>query len=132
MSDQDMAVTSSHDTPRGLLTVYIIGFAVSILLTLTSFALVKIHLAHHHTFPPDNFMIIALPTLAVAQFLAQLYFFLHLGRETKPRWKLLVLALMIVIVLILVIGSIWIMYNLNYRMTPKQINQYMLNQNGGI
>jgi hypothetical protein len=36
------------------------------------------------------------------------------------------------VVLILVFGSIWIMNNLNYRMTPEQINTYMNNQGGGF
>lgn len=78
------------------------------------------------------FLIGATAILALAQFFAQLYYFLHLGRETKPRWKLLVLCFMILVVLIIVVGSIWIMYNLNYRMSPQQMNTYMLNQNGGI
>jgi len=39
---------------------------------------------------------------------------------------------MILVVMILVGGSLWIMKNLNYRMTPEQMNQYMIDQNGGI
>ena len=62
----------------------------------------------------------------------RLYFFLHLGKETKPRWKLYVFGFMVSVVLIIVFGSIWIMNNLNYRMTPAQINQYMNSQGGGF
>jgi hypothetical protein len=34
------------------------------------------------------------------------------------------------VVCILVFGSLWIMNNLNYRMTPQQIQSYMDNQTG--
>jgi cytochrome o ubiquinol oxidase subunit IV len=132
MNDKDTVVTSSHDGARITLAAYVTGFILSIVLTVAAAGLVNIHVAHHHEFPPDHFMVWALPALAIVQFFVQIYFFLHLGRETKPRWKLLVLMFMILIVFIIVAGSLWIMYNMNYRMTPQQIDQYMLNQNGGI
>lgn len=130
--DRSMTTSSSGDAVRVTMRMYVVGFILAIALTCTSFALVHVHVAHHHDFPTDSFMGIALPFLAVVQFFVQLFFFLHIGKEARPRWKLLVLMLMIVIVLILVVGSLWIMHNLNYRMTPQQVNQYMLNQNGGI
>jgi cytochrome o ubiquinol oxidase subunit IV len=68
--------------------------------------------------------------LALVQFIVQVVFFLHLGRETKPRWKLAVMLFMIMVVLILVGGSLWIMSNLTVRMTPQQENNYMNNQQG--
>jgi heme/copper-type cytochrome/quinol oxidase subunit 4 len=59
--------------------------------------------------------------------------FLHLGNEAKPRLKLLVFGFMALVVMILVFGSLWIMYSLNYRMpTQSQINSYMNSQNGGF
>ena len=64
------------------------------------------------------------------QFVGQLIFFMHLGRETKPRWKLAVTLMMILVVSILVGGSLWIMSNLTYRMTPTQEENYMNNQQG--
>jgi cytochrome o ubiquinol oxidase operon protein cyoD len=112
------------DHERGTLRSYTIGFGLSIILTLAAyFAVVK------HAFSGKALLVVLLG-LAVVQFMVQLFFFLHIGRETKPRWKLLMLFLMITFVLILVIGSLWIMYNLNYRMTPQQMDQYMRNQAG--
>jgi cytochrome o ubiquinol oxidase operon protein cyoD len=55
-------------------------------------------------------------------------FFLHVGSERKPRWKIGVMVLMLCFVLILVVGSIWIMNNLNYRMTQRQVQQYLNSQ----
>jgi len=132
MAKMQTPVHAQHETDHATLGLYISGFLLSLLFTLTAFGLVEEHVHSGHTVFSHQFLIGATVVLALAQFFAQIYFFLHLGRETKPRWKLLVLFFMVLVVLIVVIGSIWIMYNLNYRMTPDQINQYMINQNGGI
>ncbi|HET7320668.1 MAG TPA: cytochrome o ubiquinol oxidase subunit IV [Candidatus Saccharimonadales bacterium] len=105
---------------------YLNGFILSVVFTVWAYIATIRHALSRHT------LIATLLTLAFAQFLVQLFFFLHIGHETKPRWKLLLLFMMIVFVLILVIGSIWIMYSLNYRMTPQQMNTYLLKQDGGI
>jgi cytochrome o ubiquinol oxidase operon protein cyoD len=57
-------------------------------------------------------------------------FFLHLGRETKPRWKLAVFVGMIIIVAILAFGSLWIMANLNYHMAPSQTDTFIVKDEG--
>jgi cytochrome o ubiquinol oxidase operon protein cyoD len=105
---------------------YVIGFVLSLVLTLSSYLLV----AHHGL--ERRGLIVATVVLAITQFFVQMVYFLHLGFETKPRWKLMVFGFMTLIVLILVLGSLWIMSNLNYRMTPKQIKQYLKSQDGGV
>lgn len=72
--------------------------------------------------------------LAFIQFILQLVLFLHLGEDRKPKWKTGVLLMMILIVAILVLGSLWIMKNLDYRMMPSSsyVNNYLNSQNGGI
>lgn len=119
-------IIPQHDTEHGSLKTYVSGFAFSIILTLAAYTLVV------NRKYSVNIIIGAIIGLALVQFLIQLIFFLHLGKETKPRWKLFVLVFMILIVLILVFGSLWIMNNLNYRMTPEQMNTYMNNQGGGF
>lgn len=106
------------------LQTYVIGYVASVLLTVTAYALVRAHAFAKWT------IVSLILALAMIQFLVQLLFFLHLGREGKPRWKLLVLLFMILVVSIIVGGSLWIMNNLNYRMTPEQIQTYMNNQSG--
>lgn len=130
MSSKRKVVASDHDAGRGNLRTYQIGFAVSVVLTLIAFALVRVHVAHHHTYPSDNLMMALLPLLAVIQLFVQLVFFLHLGRESKPRWNAYALAFAVTVVVILVGGSLWIMSNLNYRMisSPVQIQRYINSQ----
>lgn len=105
---------------------YILGYVLSLVLTVTAYILIS-----HHVFT-KHVLVAAVAWLALLQFVVQLLFFLHLDAETKPRFKLLAFSFMVVVVLILVIGSIWIMNNLNYRMTPAQITQYLKDQDGGI
>jgi cytochrome o ubiquinol oxidase subunit IV len=102
---------------------YVIGFVLSLLLTGGAYVSVTQQLF------TGGALIAVIITLAVLQVLVQLYFFLHLGRETKPRWKLVVLIAMLVVLFILVFGSLWIMQNLNYHMSPDQVNHYMIQQN---
>lgn len=129
VSDQQ-PIHAQHETDRPTLGLYISGFILSLVFTLGSFFLVEAHL--HHNNYSRAFLIGATAVLALAQFFVQLYCFLHLGHETRPRWKLLVLIFMILVVLILVFGSLWIMYNLNYHMTSQQMNTYMRHQDGGV
>lgn len=46
----------------------------------------------------------------------QLFFFLHLGLENKPHWNLITFLFTLLILVVIVLGSLWIMYNLNYNM----------------
>ncbi|HVW23530.1 MAG TPA: cytochrome C oxidase subunit IV family protein [Candidatus Saccharimonadales bacterium] len=126
MSPQKDVVYSEH-TPHAIaLGRYVTGFVLSIVCTMLAYEAVVSQQFRRVQ------MIIGLLVLAVVQFFVQIYFFLHLGQETRPRWKLFLLAIMITVLLILVLGSIWIMYNLNYRMTPQQLQHYLNVQDGGI
>lgn len=106
------------------LVSYITGFILSIMLTGMAYLLVTQHLAS------GALLIGAIISLAVAQVLAQLFYFLHLGHETKPRWKLVVFLFMLLVLGILVGGSLWIMQNLNYHMSPQDMNMRILQDEG--
>jgi len=89
---------------------YSLGFVASALLTLAAyFSVVR---------PLFEGIILkgVLLALALVQVALQLVLFLHLGEEKKPRYNLLVLLFMVSVALIVIIGSIWIMYHLNYNM----------------
>lgn len=127
MSDHtghNQVVVAHHDTARGTLASYVSGYIFSIYLTITAYLIV-----YNHLFS-NTALTIFIVGLALIQFVGQLIFFMHLGKETKPRWKLAVTLCMIMVVLILVVGSLWIMSNLNYRMTIPQEENYMNNQQG--
>jgi cytochrome o ubiquinol oxidase operon protein cyoD len=93
---------------------YIAGFCLSLGLTLASFALVWRHKDSDGQIFSTGFLMAWIVALALVQLLTQLVFFLHLGRESKPRWNLSALAFAVIVVGILVFGSLWIMESLDY------------------
>jgi cytochrome o ubiquinol oxidase operon protein cyoD len=116
----------SHESPARVIS-YIVGFVLSVVSTLLAYLLVVNHVW------PMSMLIIIIAVLAVVQLVVQLIFFLHLGDEKGPRWKLVTIVFAIIVVGILVVGSLWIMDNLNYNMmqfTPAQQNQYLKDNEG--
>lgn len=57
--------------------------------------------------------------LAALQALLLLRLFFNPLHESKPRWNLMVFLFMVLVLLIIVVGSIWIMYNLSYDLMAK-------------
>lgn len=97
---------------HGSFKAYAIGFIASLVLTSVSFLLVITE-----TFTGTT-LVHTLIALALLQAFFQLMFFLHVGQEAKPRWETLIFCLMFLILLIIVIGSLWIMHDLNNRTMP--------------
>lgn len=123
---KDENLKAKKETGNFTLKNYVIGFLLSIILTLTAYFITAVHLQTNHNFPPDQIAMYILAGLGITQFIVQLIFFLHLGRGSKSRWNLIVFLFAFTVIVILVAGSLWIMQNLNYNMTPKDIYQYMI------
>ena len=108
MGKQHVSDMKKHDgESHGSLKSYVTGFAFSLLLTI-----IPIMVLENNWLEGKGITIVFLVT-AVLQFIIQLVFFMHLREEEKPRYNLMSLILGIFIVLLIVIGSIWIMmYNM--------------------
>ena len=113
---------------------YTIGFVLSLGLTLAAFLLVWRYVDSGRQIFSENFLLFWLAALAISQLFVQLIFFLHLGHEPKPRWNFIVMAFAATIVVILVFGSLWIMYNLDYReghqLSPQETESYIIKDEG--
>lgn len=120
MTSQKPASGSPKD--GHVLRQYIVGLSLSIVLTLAAYGLVV------QGNLPVRAIIGVIVGLAVVQLFVQLFFFLHMGTEKKPRWNMMAFAFMALIVVIVAFGSIWIMHNLDYNMMPDNMNQYMREQ----
>lgn len=94
---------------HGTAKSYVAGFLGSLVLTLLSFGLV---VSKKFSMP---FLAYGLVGLALIQAIVQLRLFLHVGQEAKPRWESLVFYFMVMVLLIIAIGSLWIMHDLNER-----------------
>lgn len=118
--------------PHATYRSYITGFVLSLILTLASYSIVLQHVNSHHSTFSHTFIVFWIVAFALTQLVVQLVCFLHLGRESKPRWNLAAFSFMILVVVIVVFGSIWIMNNLNYNMVHggKDVDTYMMQDEG--
>ena len=120
MSTSKHSVSHEFQPFHGNLRVYVFGFAASIILTLSAFVMVMGHELSRAG------VMIGIFVLAIVQLFIQLVCFLHLGREARPRWNLIAFGFALMVVVIVVVGSLWIMHNLNYNMSsPAQTNAYL-------
>jgi len=113
-------------------TSYVIGFVLSLALTFATFFLVQAHVASGHSFIADNILVLIILALAVVQLIVQMVFFLHLTSKDGRTWKLTIFFSTLILILIIVLGSVWIMDHLNYNMSSAQIEQYLQNEQGGF
>lgn len=102
---------------------YVIGFFGSLALTSFVWLIVNHHVASNHTSISHHTILFLVIMSALIQMVVQMVFFLHLGREKRPYWNLQALLAAAGVILILVLGSIWIMNNLNYSMNDKVPSQ---------
>lgn len=113
---------------------YIVGFVSSILLTLAAFYFVQQGIDSDFATLSRRTIIFLIAGLALLQVLVQLIFFLHLDKERGPRLNLIMFASMVLTVLILVVGSLWIMdnlnYNMNHNMNETEQHEYMHENQG--
>ncbi|MED3562697.1 cytochrome o ubiquinol oxidase subunit IV [Bacillus xiapuensis] len=86
---------------------YVIGFLLSIILTIIPLFLVLNHLMG------KTALTVSILIAAVLQFVIQLFFFMHIRDGEGPRYNAAALILGIIFVLTIVIGSLWVM-SFNY------------------
>lgn len=114
---------SKPKTPaEKLMSSYVIGFVLSVVLTLIAYFTVI-----NKTFGQDTLGVIMI--LATLQFVVQVVFFLHMGKTSKPTWSDTALYFMILVVITIVLGSMWIMANLDYHHgsgNQQQINKEII------
>jgi cytochrome o ubiquinol oxidase operon protein cyoD len=89
---------------------YLIGLGLALILTAIPFALVATHALPRLT----TLVIIAIA--AVIQILVHLGFFLHIGFRSTPRENLIAMAFAAVLIVFMVGGTLWIMFDLHHRM----------------
>ena len=111
---------------------YLTGFVVCLLLTVSAYLLVT-----SFTQPSQQLnmtVLIVLTVLALLQFIIQSIYFLHIKNDKSGRWHLAAFLSMLSVVLIIVVGSIWIMYNLNYNMhhqpSGEEAEQFIIKDEG--
>ncbi|HEX9461556.1 MAG TPA: cytochrome o ubiquinol oxidase subunit IV [Alphaproteobacteria bacterium] len=92
--------------------VYLIGLGLATLLTIVSFFVAQTTLVWQPSIP------VALAVLAIAQMGIHLVFFLHMTTGPDNVNNAMALAFGVLIVLLVIIGSLWIMAHMNHNMMP--------------
>ena len=92
---------------------YLIGFGLSALLTAVPFWLVMTGVL-----ADAQATAIAVIGLAFVQIVVHTIFFLHVNTRSEGGWTLLALAFTAVMIVIVIAGSLWIMYHLHGNMMP--------------
>jgi cytochrome o ubiquinol oxidase operon protein cyoD len=101
---------------HGNLSGYVIGFVVCVVLTLASFGAVMTGLL------PRSVVMGVLVLLCVAQLVAQLVFFLHLGSAPDQRSNTGIFLCTALLIAIIVAGSLWVTHNANANMMPTHMS----------
>jgi cytochrome o ubiquinol oxidase operon protein cyoD len=113
MSNQHGHSNAHAHNAHGSLKSYVVGFALSLILTLLSFGCVMSGAVPQHLVVPG------LVVFCVAQLLVQLVFFLHMSAAPGQRDNLSIGVFTLLIIAIVVVGSLWVMHNMNlYMMHP--------------
>ena len=100
------------DAPHGSMRDYVIGFVLSVILTAIPFWLVMAKVL-----PPGTTAFVILGFAAV-QIVVHMVYFLHMNAKAEEGWSMLSLIFTLVLVVIMLAGSIWVMYHLNTNMMP--------------
>lgn len=94
----------------------IIGFGLSLVLTVLAFWSVMGHVVPHDMIMP------AVIFFGVAQLLVQLYYFMHLGLAPEQRENTVYLILTETLIVIIVGLSLWVMHNADVNMMPRSMS----------
>jgi len=104
------AQVDSAGASRGSFRSYATGFILAIVLTLLAFALVMSGALSRSA------TLFAIFGAAIVQILVHLHYFLHLDGSSAARWNVLALLFTLLILFLFIGGTLWITYNLHYRM----------------
>ncbi|WP_112806357.1 cytochrome o ubiquinol oxidase subunit IV [Ensifer sp.] len=102
-----------HEAGHGSLRSYMVGFALSVVLTAIPFALVM-------SGALDSKMATAVVVMGLGaiQIVVHMIFFLHMNPRSEGGWTMMALIFTLIIVGIALAGSLWVMHHLNVNMMP--------------
>lgn len=98
-----------HGTLRG----YTIGFLLSVVLTAIPFWLVM-----SGGVGSSGMTALVILAFAAVQIVVHMVYFLHMNTKSEQGWSILALIFTLVLVVIMLAGSLWVMYHLNTNMMP--------------
>jgi len=98
-----------HATVKG----YVTGFVLSVILTAIPFWLVMAKVL-----PSPKITGFVILGFAAVQMVVHMVYFLHMNAKVEQGWSLLALLFTAALVVIMLAGSVWVMYHMNTNMMP--------------
>jgi cytochrome o ubiquinol oxidase subunit IV len=106
---------------HGSFKSYVTGFILAVILTAIPFALVM-----GNVFDKSSTTGLILLGLAAVQIIVHMVYFLHMNTRSEGGWSMLALVFTVMLVVIMMSGSIWVMYHMNHNMMPGMMNESTL------
>ena len=108
-----------HDdhADHGSLKSYAIGFLLSVILTAIPFWLVM-----GKVFDKSSTTAAVILGFAAVQIVVHMIYFLHMNTKSEGGWTMLALIFTVMLVVIMLAGSMWVMYHLNHNMMPGMMH----------
>jgi cytochrome o ubiquinol oxidase operon protein cyoD len=109
---------SDHDdhddgAAHGTVAGYVNGFILSVVLTAIPFYLVM-----SGGVISSGVTALVILAFAAVQIVVHMVYFLHMNTKSEHGWSMLALIFTTVLVVIMLAGSLWVMYHLNTNMMP--------------
>ena len=110
---------SAHDAHgHGSMRDYVIGFVLSVILTVIPFWLVMGDVLESRVWTVALIMI-----FGAIQIVVHMVYFLHMNRKSEGGWILMSLLFTGIIIVIALVGSLWVMHHLDANMMPMSPEQ---------
>lgn len=107
------AASHEHAEDHGSVKSYLVGFALSVILTAIPFWLVMAKVL-----PSPKMTGFVILGFAAVQMVVHMVYFLHMNAKVEGGWSLLALLFTVALVFIMLAGSVWVMYHMNTNMMP--------------
>jgi cytochrome o ubiquinol oxidase operon protein cyoD len=107
--DHDHGEGADHGSLKGYMT----GFVLAVLLTAIPFWLVM-----GKVFDKSSTTALVVLAIAAVQIVVHMVYFLHMNTRAEGGWSMLALIFTVMLVVIMLSGSIWVMYHLDHNMMP--------------
>jgi cytochrome o ubiquinol oxidase subunit IV len=114
MSAHHDAHAHADDHDHGSLKSYFLGFVLSIILTAIPFWMVM-----DNVFTSPRVCAFVILGFAAVQIVVHMIYFLHMNAKSEGGWSMLALLFTGMLLVIMLSGSIWVMYHLNTNMMPS-------------
>ena len=92
---------------------YIVGFVLSVVLTIIPFAIVMGNMMSSTTLA-----VLIVFALGAAQMIVHIHYFLHVTARAQEGWMAMSLAFTVLLVVIVMSGSVWVLFHLDANMMP--------------